>query len=70
MSGSTDFTETVRGLEARVARLEGRLQARRQDYRDGNGVLRVRVGQQDGGAWGVRVWSNAGALVIDDTTPA
>lgn len=61
-------TALVLELERRVARLERLVQAQRRDFRDTGGLLRVRVGLQDDGRYGLRVWTSAGALVIDSTT--
>lgn len=60
--------DEVRELRQRVAQLERAQQASRLSFTDGAGTLRVRVGRQDDGAWGLRVWTSAGALAIDETT--
>lgn len=56
-------------LEERVADLERQTRRLRYDVRDASGVLRVRLGDIDGtGRYGLRVWSSAGALVVDSTS--
>lgn len=56
-------------LERKVADLERALVRVRSDYRDSNGVLRVRIGEIDGtGRYGVRVWNSAGVLAQDLTS--
>ncbi len=65
-----DLLGMIRALQRRVELLEGGRQATRQDLRDVNGTLRVRLGQQDDGSWGLRVWTSAGSLAIDHTTTA
>lgn len=54
-------------LERRIERLEALLQRSALETRSADGVLRVRLGRQDDGAYGLRVWSAAGVLVIDET---
>lgn len=38
-----------------------------QEIRDSSGVLRVRIGKQTDGKYGVRIWNSAGVLQIDNT---
>lgn len=53
-------------LRRKVADLEAGRQRPYLELRDGN--RRLRVGVQDDGSWGLRVWDSGGVLVIDDTT--
>lgn len=62
-----------RSLEARFSDLTKRVEAleRRQPAAIAFGDatrIRVRVGKQDNGSFGIRVWNASGALVIDHTT--
>lgn len=60
-------------LERRLAQIERRLAALERPaptsiaFTDGTRV-RVRIGLQDDGKYGVRVWTSAGALTYDQTT--
>jgi hypothetical protein len=56
-----------RALEQRLERLE-RAQPSSIAFKDAAGTLRVRLGEQTDGKYGLRVWDAAGALVIDSTT--
>lgn len=60
--------DPIRELEEKVQRLELDRQRPYLELRHGDGERRVRIGLQDDGRWGVRVWDGAGALVVDDTT--
>lgn len=64
-----DLSADVADLLARVAALELAVRTDRIDVRDQVGRLRVRVGLIDEGTgrYGVRVWSSAGSLIVDDT---
>lgn len=67
MAPPADAVAIIRRLEARVARLEAARQLPTLDLRDGNGRVRVRLGRQVDGEWGIRVWDVTGALVLDET---
>jgi len=54
-------------LRRRVEQLERQVKRQTVDQRDTAGRLRVRIGRQDDGKYGTRIWSSAGALVFDDT---
>jgi hypothetical protein len=58
---------TIADLRRRVADLEADRQRPYLELR-GIGERRLRIGVQDDGGWGLRVWDSTGALVIDDTT--
>lgn len=62
-----DITTDIAALQRRVQQLEAQAQAPYQEYRDTAGRLRVRVGVQADGAWGLRVWNTSGALIVDQT---
>lgn len=54
-------------LRRKVADLEADRQRPYLELR-GAAAQRLRVGAQDDGSWGLRVWDSGGVLVIDDTT--
>lgn len=64
--GETTDAARIRDLEKRVEALERR-QPPSLSFSDGTRV-RVRIGRQDDGKFGLRVWTSAGALTIDYTT--
>lgn len=61
-----DVLARLQRLEDRVQRLELDRERPFLELR-GPGAERVRLGRQDDGRWGLRVWSAAGALIIDTT---
>lgn len=65
MSARPSVLATLLELEQRVAHLERGQVRDRYDVRDSSGRLRVRVGLQADGTYGVRIWSSAGALIHD-----
>ena len=65
--GRPDITTTVTDLTRRVAQLEAQTMASNREWRDPDGRLRVRVGVQADGRWGVRAWNAAGVLIVDQT---
>lgn len=62
-----DVLRQVAELQAKVASLELTARRRRLDARDDAGTLRVRLGLQADGTYGLRIWSSGGALVVDQT---
>lgn len=40
------------------------------DWRDDAGRLRIRLGRQEDGTWGLRIWDNAGTLQVNQTWAA
>jgi len=61
-----DLLTIVAALQRRVGELERDRQRPYLELR-GTGQRRVRLGLQDDGTWGLRVWSAAGVLIVNDT---
>lgn len=51
----------------KVAAIEASVGRDYQEIRDTAGTLRVRIGRQTDGKYGVRIWNSAGVLQIDQT---
>lgn len=57
-----------------VAKLQRDVENRRRstggalDWRDDEGRLRIRLGRQEDGTWGLRIWNAAGVLTTNDTS--
>lgn len=64
-----DLLRIVARLQEQVAQLERDRIRTFQEYADPAGNRRVRIGLQDDGSFGIRVWSNTGTLVHNYTTP-
>jgi hypothetical protein len=70
MTMRPDISAELAALRRRVEALEAQAQAPYKEFRNPAGVLRVRVGRQTDGTWGLRAWNAAGALVINQVAPA
>lgn len=68
MIGRPDITQAITALERRVAALEAQTVAPYRELRSPDGKLRVRVGAQPDGKWGLRVLDAQGGVVFDHTT--
>ncbi len=64
-----DFADLI----ARMKRIEANLRQlaadRQRPYLElrGDDQRRVRLGLQEDGTWGIRIWDSAGALILDET---
>lgn len=75
-TGVDGLVRRIRDLDRRIATLErsrGRLTAATAregtiTILDAAGTTRVVLGLQADGKYGLRVWTSAGALAVDDTT--
>lgn len=63
--GETTVETRIRNLEQAIAKLERR-QPQAISFQDATRV-RVRLGRQDDGTYGLKVWNAAGALVHNYT---
>ena len=51
----------------KITKIEERLGRDFQEFRDSAGTLRVRIGRQTDGKYGIRVWNSSGVLSHDQT---
>lgn len=66
MSEHTDLLRTVARLERELAALQADRQRPYVELR-GTASRRARLGLQDDGSWGIRVWNSAGTLILNTT---